>query len=123
MLNIMSCLQWVMQLVTGASQEGLGEMAAQAEQDVDSLIAMYAQALSFPFYQHQVNSSAARSWGLYCVTVIVACNAIWCSHAMAPRCDGNQGMLLQLSLHFHRGYNVTAQYRALFNCFDNCTGS
>jgi hypothetical protein len=52
-LNIMSCLQWVMQLVTGGSEEGLGEMAAQAEQDVDCLIAMYAQVHSFLFYQHQ----------------------------------------------------------------------
>ncbi len=51
-LNIMSCLQWVMQLVTGGSEEQLGEMAAQAERDVDSLIAMYAQVHSFPFYQH-----------------------------------------------------------------------
>jgi len=55
----MSCLQWVMQLVTGGSEEGLGEMAAQAEQDVDSLIAMYAQVHSYPFYQHQLISSAA----------------------------------------------------------------
>ncbi len=49
-LNIMSCLQWVMQLVTGGSQEQLGKMAAQAEQDVDSLIAMYAQVHTFPFH-------------------------------------------------------------------------
>ncbi len=48
-----------MQLVTGGSEEGLGEMAAQAEQDVDSLIAMYAQVHSYPFYQHQLISSAA----------------------------------------------------------------
>ena len=49
-LNIMSCLQWVMQLMTGGSEEQLGEMAAQAEQHVDSLIAMYAQVHSFLFY-------------------------------------------------------------------------
>ncbi len=48
-LNIMSCLQWVMQLVTGGSKEHLGEMAAQAEHDVDSLIAMYAQIYSILF--------------------------------------------------------------------------
>ena len=60
-LNIMSCLQWVMQLVTGGSKEALGEMAAQAERDVDSLIATYAQVHSFPFYQHHLISSAALS--------------------------------------------------------------
>ena len=46
----MSWLQWVMQLVTGGSEEQLGDMAAQADQDVDSLIAMYAQVHSFLFY-------------------------------------------------------------------------
>ena len=46
----MSCLQWVMQLVTGGSEEALGKMAAQAEQDVGSLIAMYAQVHTFSFY-------------------------------------------------------------------------
>ena len=94
MLSIMSCLQWVAQLVTGRSEEHLGEMAAQAEQDVDSLTAMYAQVYNFPFHEHQATSSSALSWGLHRVTINFACNAICCSNA--PPCEGNQGMLLQL---------------------------
>ncbi len=53
-------------------------------------------------------------WGLYHVTPLFACNVICPSHAMAPRCDGNQGMLLRLPLHIYGGYIVTAQRKTLY---------
>ena len=46
MLSIVNCLQWLMTLITQASEEELVQLKAKAEYDVDNLIELYHQVCS-----------------------------------------------------------------------------